>query len=52
MILLTERPGPAQAVVRLNEPEYDQRAFRDAGFAVADIPFPEGAVPPADVVGK
>ncbi len=42
----------AQAVVRLNAPQYDAEAFRAGGIAVADLPFPDGAVPPADVVGK
>ena len=41
-----------QAVVRLNAPEYDPQPFRAGGIAVADLPFPDGAVPPADVVGK
>jgi cell division cycle 14 len=42
----------AQAVLRLNESEYDEESFRAGGIAVADLAFQDCAAPPADVVGK
>ena len=44
--------GLRQAVIRLSEPKYDASPFRAGGLAVADLPFPDCAVPPAAVVGK
>jgi protein-tyrosine phosphatase len=38
------------AVVRLNEPRYDARAFTDAGIAHHDLPFDDCAAPPRSVV--
>jgi cell division cycle 14 len=41
-----------QAVVRLNEPQYDKQAFADAGIAVADLFFEDCTSPPVHVVAK
>ena len=41
-----------QAVVRLNEPQYDRASFAAAGIAVADLFFEDCAAPPVDVVAK
>ncbi len=43
---------PVQAIIRLNDSSYDPAPLRAAGVAVADMPFPEAAAPPAAVVGK
>ena len=41
-----------KAVIRLNSPEYEDKAFTDQGIAVADLRFGVCVPPPADVVGK
>ena len=41
-----------QAVVRLNAPQYDGRAFLDAGIAVADLFFEDCTCPPVDIAAK
>ena len=41
-----------QAVVRCSAARYDRRGFEDAGIAVVDLPFEDGAAPPVDVVAK
>jgi cell division cycle 14 len=41
-----------QAVIRLNTPQYDTRAFLQAGIAVADLYFEDCTAPPVDVVAK
>jgi cell division cycle 14 len=41
-----------QAVVRLNAPQYDGRAFIDGGIAMADLFFEDCTCPPVDIVAK
>ena len=41
-----------QAVVRLNAPQYDSRAFADAGIALADLFFEDCTTPPVDIAAK
>jgi cell division cycle 14 len=41
-----------EVVIRLNAPEYEDKAFADHGIAVADLRFSICGLPPADVVGK
>jgi cell division cycle 14 len=41
-----------RAVIRLNSPRYDAAALRAAGFAFADLPFPDGTPPPPAVIAK
>ena len=38
------------AVIRLNEPEYDAGAFRDAGIEHHTLPFPDSAAPSRELV--
>ena len=41
-----------RAVVRLNEPEYDGRAFSDGGLGFEDLYFDDCTAPPPQVVGE
>ena len=41
-----------QAVVRLNEPQYDDADFADRGLPVADLAFADCTVPPPAVVDR
>ena len=46
------RQFEVQAVVRLNAPQYDSRAFADAGIAVANLSFEDCTSPPVDIAAK
>ena len=41
-----------RTVVRLNSPHYDAAEFESAGIALADLPFPDGTLPPPEVIAK
>ena len=41
-----------KCLIRLNEPLYSEKIFRRAGIDVLDLEFPDGSIPPDDVIKK
>jgi cell division cycle 14 len=39
-------------VIRLNKPQYDEKIFKKAGINHIDLNYPDGTIPPPDIVEK